>query len=254
MKNVIEIKNLNVYYDDLCALSNINLKVKEKDFLAIMGPNGGGKSTLLKSFLGLKCPSSGEIKILGQTANESSGLIGYVPQFSKFDKKFPINVMDVVLAGRLAKGKHFLHSFSKKDRELAISIMEDLKIAHLKDRQISQLSGGQLQRVLIARALTIEPKILLLDEPTASLDAQSKSQIYSILEELNKKITVIIVTHDIEAICSYVTSIACINKKLHYHGEAEINNTIVKQVYGCPVELIAHGVPHRILDNHKESK
>jgi zinc transport system ATP-binding protein len=254
MKNVIEIENLNVHYDNLCALSNINLKVKDKEFLAIMGPNGGGKSTLLKSLLGLKTPSYGDIKILGQKPNESSGYIGYVPQFSKFDKNFPIDVMDVILSGRLAKRKGFLHKYNREDKELALSIMKDLKIEHLKDRQISQLSGGQLQRVLIARALAVEPKILLLDEPTASLDGKSKTQIYSILKKLNKRISVIIVTHDIEAICSYVNSIACINKKLYYHGKSELNNTIVEQVYGCPIDLIAHGVPHRVLNEHKEDK
>ncbi|MCY6371983.1 metal ABC transporter ATP-binding protein [Clostridium ganghwense] len=250
MNKLIEISKASVYYDDVCALKNINLEVKEKEFLAVLGPNGGGKSTLLKLILGFKEPKHGEIKVLQSVPKKTRSFIGYVPQFSKFDKSFPISVEDVILMGKLHKGFMPFYKFSQKDKENAYEIMKKLHIYHLKSRQIGQLSGGQLQRVLIARALTLEPKILLLDEPTASLDAQTKTEIYKLLKELNKEITIILVTHDIGVVSAYVTSIACINKELYYHGKAEMSNDVITKVYGCPVDLIAHGVPHRVLATH----
>ncbi|KYH30885.1 high-affinity zinc uptake system ATP-binding protein ZnuC [Clostridium tepidiprofundi DSM 19306] len=254
MNTIIDISNLYVYYKNNCALSNINLSVNEGDFLAIMGPNGGGKSTLLKTILGLLKPNKGTIKIMDELPQDSKGVIGYAPQFSKFDKNFPITVKDVVLTGTLAKKNIFFHTYGENDYKIIYDVMKRLNIYDLRNKQIGQLSGGQLQRVLIARAISMTPKILLLDEPTASIDSESKTEIYSILKELNKNMTIIIVTHDIGAICSYVTSIACINKSLFYHGEAEINDNIVEQIYGCPIDLIAHGIPHRVLKTHKEGK
>ncbi|MCY6356576.1 metal ABC transporter ATP-binding protein [Clostridium sp. ZS2-4] len=252
MQNLIQINKASVYYDDVCALNNINLQVKEKEFLAILGPNGGGKSTLLKLILGFKEPKYGEVRILEDAPQKNRNLIGYVPQFSRFDKNFPVSVEEVVLMGKLRKKFVPFYKVGKKDREKAYEIMKELHIYHLKNRQIGQLSGGQLQRVLIARALILEPKILLLDEPTASLDAQTKTEIYELLRKLNKKITIILVTHDIGVVSAYVTSIACINKELYYHGKAEIGNEIITKIYGCPVDLIAHGVPHRVLATHVE--
>lgn len=252
MQNLIQINKASVYYDDVCALSNINLQVKEKEFLAILGPNGGGKSTLLKLILGFKEPKCGEVKVLQDTPKKTRNLIGYVPQFSKFDRNFPISVEEVILMGKLEKKIVPFYKFCRKDREKAYEIMKKLHIYHLKNRQIGQLSGGQLQRVLIARALILEPKILLLDEPTASLDAQTKAEIYELLRKLNKEVTIILVTHDIGVVSTYVTSIACINKELYYHGKAEISNEVITKAYGCPVDLIAHGVPHRVLATHVE--
>jgi len=254
LEHAIEMEQVSVYYDRVCALSDINLTVKHKDFLGIIGPNGGGKSTLLKVILGLLKPSAGIIRILGRPPHKAGGLIGYVPQFSRFDKRFPINVMDVVLMGRLRKKNGFFHSYTDKDKKIAIALMQELEIEHLRNRQIGQLSGGQLQRVLIARALAIEPKMLLLDEPTASLDAGSKTQIYSILNELNKTMTIILVTHDMGAISSYVKSIACLNTKMYYHGEPELCDGVIGNTFGCPVDLIAHGVPHRVLKQHEEEE
>jgi len=254
MKPVIEIENLSVYYNDICALSNINLTVNERDFLGIMGPNGGGKSTLLKVILGLLKPSEGSIKILGQAPGKSISPIGYVPQFSGFDKGFPINVQDVVLMGRLKEKNYLFHRYSKEDRAIADTVMKNLDVYNFKDRQIGQLSGGQLQRVLIARALAVQPKVLLLDEPTSSLDTGSKPDIYKILKDLNKEITIIVVTHDIGAVSSYIKTVGCLNKVLYYHSEPKLTYDTIKKVYSCPIDLIAHGIPHRVLDNHKEDK
>lgn len=250
IENVIEVENLTVYYQNVCALSKVNLSVKNREFLGIIGPNGGGKSTLLKAILGLLSPHSGTISIFGKSPSKALGTIGYVPQFSKFHLDFPINVEETVLMGKLPSKIPVFHRYSKKDKEIAHKLMDKLQIYSLKDRQIGQLSGGQLQRALIARALTIEPRILLLDEPTASLDTESKSHIYAILEELNKDITVIMATHDMGAISSHVTTLACLNRQLHYHGHSELSNEVVESLYGCPVDLIAHGVPHRVLKDH----
>ncbi|QXM05087.1 metal ABC transporter ATP-binding protein [Crassaminicella indica] len=254
MKNAVEIEGIDVFYNDVQVLNNINLKVKENDFLAIIGPNGGGKSTLLKAILGLIRLRTGCIKIFDEPLNKSKEIIGYVPQFSSFNKSFPITVKEVVLMGMLKKNNKLFMKFNSGEENKAERIMKKLDIFQLKDRQIGQLSGGQLQRVLIARALAVEPKILLLDEPTASLDANVKTQIFNILKDLNEEMTIILVTHDMSAISTYVKNIACLNKELFYHGEPRLNEEILGRVYGCPVDIIAHGIPHRVLHEHKEVK
>lgn len=250
--NAIEIENLTVYYQNVCALSDINLRVKDREFVGIIGPNGGGKSTLLKSILGLIRPYEGKIRIFNKAPDKAHGLIGYVPQFSRFNRNFPISVMEVVLMGRLSGRIPIFHRYTSEDIDIAEQIMKKLGIYNLHSRQIGELSGGQLQRTLIARALAVDPKILLLDEPTASLDANSKSDIYDILKKLNEDMTIVLVTHDMGAISSYVNTIACLNTKLYYHGEAELGQELLHQLYGCPVDLIAHGVPHRVFKEHEE--
>lgn len=248
--NVIEVKDLNVYYGPVQALSNINLKVKKGEFLGIIGPNGGGKTTLLKVLLGLIKPDEGNVKININTP------IGYVPQFSHFDREFPIKVLDVVLLGALEGRIKPFHRFKKNQIKKAEDIMNSLGIIEFRNRQISQLSGGQLQKVLIARALMVEPEIMILDEPTASLDANSKTEIYNLLKRLNKDKTIIVVSHDMGVINSYIHTVACLNKNLHYHGDdTKLNENILEKVYGCPVELVAHGpTPHRVLRTHEEDE
>lgn len=249
--NAIEIKNLNVLYNDLIILKDINITIEDKEFVAIIGPNGGGKTTLLKSILGLIKPSSGEIRVYGNKLENKNISIGYVPQFIKFEKTFPIDVFDVVLMGRLKSNNYLFHKYSKEDIEYSKKIMNMLDIYHYRNRQIGELSGGQLQRVLIARALCMESKLLLLDEPTASLDKQSKTNIYEILKKLNENITILMVSHDTSFIFSYIDKIACLNQELFYHGEPELNKNVIDKVYGCPVDAIAHGdIPHRVLRKH----
>ena len=254
MNLALEISKLNVYYGDDCALEDISLKVEEREFLGIIGPNGGGKTTLLKAILGLIQPQSGEILIFGDTGEKARRSIGYVPQFSRFDRRFPIRVEEVVLMGRLAGRTPWLVRYDARDREIVEALLKKLELADLKDRQIGQLSGGQLQRVLIARALAVEPRILILDEPTASVDSASKTRIYDILKELNQEITILIVTHDLSAVSSNIDKIACLNRQLYYHGRSELEAGLVEKVYGCPVDLIAHGVPHRVLRGHEEGQ
>ncbi|WP_392485985.1 metal ABC transporter ATP-binding protein [Haloimpatiens sp. FM7315] len=228
MDNILDIKNLTVYYDNVCALEHINLLVKKGDFLAILGPNGGGKSTLLKSILGFIKPKEGSIKVCGKNFNNSSIDLGYVPQFSKFDKHFPITVIEVVLCGRINKSRKIFRRYSKKEYDNAENILNKLHIGEFKNRQIGMLSGGQMQRVLIARALIANPEILLLDEPTASLDVDSKKQIYSLLKELNKEKTIIMVSHDINYVYDYANSIACLNKTISYKGAPLLNKNLDK--------------------------
>ena len=252
MELALDISNLTVFYGEDCALKEISLQIEEREFLAIIGPNGGGKTTLLKAILGLVRPDSGEIRIFGRIGDDARRSIGYVPQFSRFDRRFPISVEEVVLIGRLAGRSPWFSRFSRQDRQLVDSLLERLEIADLKHRQIGQLSGGQLQRVLIARALAVEPKILILDEPTASVDSASKTRIYDLLKELNQEMTILIVTHDLSAVSSNIDKIACLNQQLFYHGRTELEAGLVEKVYGCPVDLIAHGVPHRVLRGHEE--
>ncbi|NLO21730.1 MAG: metal ABC transporter ATP-binding protein [Syntrophomonadaceae bacterium] len=252
MNTVVQLEDVDVYYGNLQALSNITLNIEALDFLGIIGPNGGGKSTLLKLIAGLVKPSSGKAWVLGSPPCHTPGKIGYVPQRFNLNREFPFSVVETILTGRLTKNNLFLHRYTDKDILAVDEIMRTLGIYDLKDRQIGQLSGGQMQRALIARALVMEPEILLLDEPTACLDAGSKSQIYSILKDLNQYMTIIMVSHDMGVISSYVKSLACLNMDIFYHGVPELTDTLLGQVYGCPVELIAHGVPHRVLPHHPE--
>ncbi len=253
MDNIIEIKDLHVYYNNQCVLSNINLDIKQNDFIGLIGPNGAGKSTLLKVILGLVKPVYGKVQIFGRSPGNVRGRVGYVPQHINFNKSFPISVVEVVSMGRINKISGIFKNYSRADLQMADKILQKLDIYNLRNRQIGQLSGGELQRVLIARALAAEPEILLLDEPTASVDAGSKSQIYSILKSLNDdNMSIILVTHDIGVISSYVKTIACLNVKMYYHGKEVLSSEVIEEIYGCPVELIAHGFPHRVFKPHGE--
>lgn len=249
---VIDIQDLSVRYEDIYALKDINLKVKYGDFLGIIGPNGSGKSTLLKAMLGLASPSNGHVKVMGRSPQQARGHIGYVPQTTMVDRHFPISVREAVLMGRLVGHHGFMHRFKREDYQVVEDYLLRLEIKDLADRQIGQLSGGQFKRVMIARALVVLPQLLLLDEPTASLDAHSSSHIYSLLQDLNQDVTIVIVTHDTLAVSSYLKSIACINQTLFYHGAPSLSSDLVIQLYGCPVDLIAHGVPHRVLGDHHD--
>ncbi|HZK44392.1 MAG TPA: ABC transporter ATP-binding protein [Syntrophomonadaceae bacterium] len=246
--NVIEIKNLYVSLNGLGVLEDINLTIPKGDFLAIIGPNGGGKSSLLKSMLGLIKPDHGSIKIMGHRVSRGRKYMGYVPQYAQFDRDFPISVEEVVILGRLGKRRGI--RYSKHDKEVVAQALERVEMSDLHNRQIGELSGGERQRVLVARALASEPKILLLDEPTASVDEKFSSDFYEILKDLNSHMTIILVSHDISAVSTYVKNIACLNHKLYQQGGKEISPEIISELYGCPVDIIAHGVPHRVLKPH----
>lgn len=250
----VHIENLSVYYGRMPAIAGVCLDVFDGEYLGIIGPNGGGKSTLLKAILGLVPISSGTVRIYGNNAHKNRALIGYVPQFAMLNRKFPISLFEVVLTGRLKQGLSPFFRYSPEDKKSAYALLEKVGIASLANRQISELSGGEFQKMLIARALAINPRLLLLDEPTASVDAASRDQIYGLLAELNKNMTIILVTHDLLAVSSQVNRLACLNGQLVYHGELELTEKVVNNLYGCPVDLIAHGVPHRVLRDHEEEK
>jgi zinc transport system ATP-binding protein len=249
----IEIKNISAGYDNDIVIENINCNIYEGDFFGIIGPNGGGKSTLLKIILGLLNPIKGSIKIYGKSPKIARKNIGYVPQYSEFDKHYPISVWDIVLMGRRSiRGLNPI--YSNEDKKATIDALKKVNMLKYKKRHISELSGGQRQRVFIARALVSNPKILLLDEPTASIDKDLQINFYNLLKELNKNVTILLVTHDIGVISSYVNRVACLNHFMFTHDDEKmISKEMLEKTYSCPVELIAHGVPHRVLDEHKKN-
>jgi len=249
-EEVISLEDVWVQYNGVTVLEDITLSVQNRDFLGIIGPNGGGKTTLLKVILGLIKPNRGRVTVLGGPPEEGRRFIGYVPQLTQFDREFPATALDVVLMGRLGR-KGLLRRYTEEDMEIAYKALESVEILDLKDRQVGKLSGGELQRVFLARALAADPKILLLDEPTASIDEPTKTELYELLKGLNREITIILVSHDIGVISSYVDKIACLNRRLFYHGSKEITAETIEETYRCPVELLAHGVPHRVLKKHE---
>jgi zinc transport system ATP-binding protein len=226
-------------------LNHVDLSVPEGDFLAIIGPNGGGKTTLLRLILGLLKPDSGRITVMGTTPGRAAEKVGYVPQLTEFDRTFPISVTDAVLMGRLHHRGVF-SPYSRRDRDAAAQKLDLLRVADLADKGIGELSGGQRQRVMIARALASEPELLLLDEPSAGIDPENQENFYNILRELNRTVTIIITTHDVGAVSSWVSRIGCMNVRLFMHEDG-ISQETMEKVYGCPFELITHGVPHRVL-------
>ena len=248
---VLKIENLTVGYDyGHTVLENINLSVKEKEYLCVLGQNGGGKTTLLRAILGLLPTSNGNITICGKSIKEGRKEIGYVPQFSTQDKTFPITVKEVVLTGMQTSKLKPFYRYTKEQQDYANFLLEEMGISSIGNKQMNELSGGQIQRTLIARAMAVNPKILLLDEPTASVDPASRETIYALLDKLHEEKTIILVTHDLVAVSQKVDSIACLNRTLIYHGEPKLTKKTVDAMFGCPVDLIAHGIPHRVLSVH----
>lgn len=249
----LELSGVSLQIDGREVLRDVDLRVEANDYLALLGPNGGGKSTLLKVILGLVAPDRGEVRVFGRAPRRAKGRVGYVPQHVRFDLDFPIRVIDAVRMGRLASFSPFSARRRRPgDRAAARRALERVEMVELAERPIGALSGGQLQRVLIARALVQEPQLLLLDEPTASLDERIGRSIWDLFEELSAEMAVVVVSHDIGAISRSVRAVACLNRDLHMHPSKELTADIFEAAYGCPVDLLAHGHPHRVLAEHGE--
>jgi zinc transport system ATP-binding protein len=229
--NAVEVKHLYFKYENEWVLEDINFTLKDKEFMAIIGPNGGGKTTLLKILLGFLKPSKGEVLIYSKPPKKAREIIGYVPQHTNFSLDIPITVFDIVLQGRLKKWKFF---YSKEDKSKAEEIMDKLGILEFKNRKIKDLSGGQRQKVLIARALVSEPKIILMDEPTSAIDPTGQKEILDLIETLD--MTRIVVSHDIKILLRNVDKIAYIHKKAVIHEGPKLN--IPKDKHFCEIELI----------------
>ena len=243
---LLELISVSVSFGEFTALENVVLKVMENDFIGIIGPNGGGKTTLLKAILGL-VPIRGKIEFSPEL--QGGKKIGYLPQISTGDHSFPLTVTDVVLSG-LMLHKGFVPVMTAADKARAATVIDELGLRQLADSPLSGLSGGQLQRVFLGRAVIGDPKLLLLDEPGTFVDSNFEHDFYEKLRILNKRMAILMVSHDIGTISSHVRSFACVNRNLHYHPSSEISNEQLQE-YGCPIQLITHGeVPHTVLKKH----
>lgn len=245
---LVKLKNISVLYDERTILQNVNLEVNSGDFIGVIGPNGGGKTTLVKTIL-KETKYSGEVEYSSVLERNGQRRIGYLPQIISIDRDFPISVTDVVLSG-LQSSKKLFGKYSEKDKKYARELLHQTNIVHLSSQPIGKLSGGEFQRVMLCRALISDPELLILDEPNNFVDNKFEGELYAILKELNKRMAIMIVSHDIGTITTYIKSVVCVNSTVHYHN----SNTITPAQlisYNCPIQLIYHGeVPHMVLPKH----
>lgn len=238
-ENIIEISNLNYSYENGSAvLTDVNLEVKKGENCCILGPNGGGKTTLLKLLLGFIKPDSGYIKILGRNVNEVRRKIGYMPQVQNIDSDFPISVLEVVMTGTLTGA--FGTFFTAKRRQTAMEMLEKMNISHLAKRSFKAISGGEKQRVLIARSLASNPEILLLDEPTANIDPGAEKCFFEMLDDLQKNLTVLTVSHDLGFVHRNISKIICVNKFVKVHAPADFDASGANEIYQHHVRMVDH--------------
>ena len=250
---LIEIKNLRAAYDGKTVLHDVDLTVYDRDFLGIIGPNGGGKTTLIKCILGLLKPAGGTITYHSCRPGAAAGKLtmGYLPQYTAIDRKFPITVEEVVLSG-LAGRKPLTARFTGAEREKAAQVMTRMGLDGLGHRPIGTLSGGQLQRALLGRAVISDPEVVILDEPSTYIDRRFEARLYELLSDLNRECAIILVSHDIGTVLQQVKSIACVNETLDYHPDTGITPEWLERNFQCPIELLGHGMlPHRVLGLHK---
>ena len=236
---VVEFRDVSFSYGNSLVIDEASITVREKELVSIVGPNGGGKTTLLKLMLGLIEPTKGTVRIFGRPPAQARSRIGYMPQYSLYDPSFPVNVMDVVLMGRLGRGWR-LGPYGRLDRCVAERVLREVHLFELRKRPYSALSGGQRQRVLIARALASEPELLLLDEPTASLDALMETAFYELLKELNTKLTIIMVSHDLSFVRGFVENVICVKRQVMTHPTRELTPELIREMYGGDVRVVTH--------------
>ncbi|MBC8208778.1 MAG: metal ABC transporter ATP-binding protein [Desulfobulbaceae bacterium] len=237
---IIQCEGVSFAYGDVPILTNVSFTVDALDAVSLVGPNGGGKSTLLKIILGLLTPQQGAIKVFGTSPKRARGRIGYMPQYLQYDANFPVSVMEVVLMGRARPGWAGLGRYSREDRNRCLEIMVELGVESLAPASFSELSGGQRQRVLIARALACEPELLLLDEPTANVDPAVEFQFFEILKQLSHRVTVMTVSHDLGFVSQLVNRVFCINHGLKIHPTSELTGELIREMYGADVRMVRH--------------
>jgi zinc transport system ATP-binding protein len=230
-------KNVSFAYKKQPILENISLLIPRKEFACIVGPNGGGKTTLLKLILGLIKPDTGQIQVLGMSPEKARNRMGYMPQYAYLDMNFPATVLDVVLMGCL---KNNIFWFSGKDRSRAMDAIDTVGMTSFAQTGFNALSGGQKQRVLIARALCSRPDILLLDEPTANVDHETEENLFSILKALNQNMTILVVSHDLGFVSKYVKTVICVNRRLVIHPTTDVDGTMIKDIYYGDLKMVRH--------------
>lgn len=235
---VIQFENVTFSYDGLPVLRDVNLTVEDRDFLAIVGPNAGGKTTILKLILGLLKPRIGTVRVFGTSPEKARNRIGYMPQYASLDLMFPVNVLDVVLMGRLRENT--IGFFRQRDKDVARESLQKVEMSGFDTWPFSDLSGGQRQRVLIARALASNPDLLILDEPTSNIDIAVETELFEILHELNKSKTIVLVTHDLGFVSSFVKHVACVNRRVIVHPTSEITGELISNIYGTDVHMVRH--------------
>lgn len=246
--NLVTLRDVSVAYDGVEALEHVDLEIDEHDFLGIIGPNGGGKTTLVKAILGT-VPCSGEVRLAPELFRGHERLIGYMPQISNFDRAFPISILEVVLSG-LQGRKGFRTPYSADDRRRALQLLEEAGIAEAARHPVGEVSGGQLQRALLCRAIIAEPRLLILDEPTNFVDNRFEKALYDTLRELNRRMAIVMVSHDIGTISSVVKEIVCVNRHVHRHRSNILTEEQLRN-YDCPIQILSHGhVPHTVLEHH----
>jgi len=247
MKKLLEIKNLSAGYDNNIVLENISMEVFSGDFIGVIGPNGGGKTTLIKTILGLIKPVSGEMNLFISKTN-----IGYLPQVNQIDKRFPITVIDVVRSGKANSALFSSFHKNTEEKEKAESLLAEMGISAIRNKPIGELSGGQMQRVFLCRALMNQPELLVLDEPSTYVDNNFEGELYLKLKELNEQMAIILISHDVGTISFFVKTIACVNRSLHHHPSNIITEEQLTS-YNCPLQIITHGnIPHTVLKLHDE--
>jgi len=247
MKKLLEIKNLSAGYDNNIVLENISMEVFSGDFIGVIGPNGGGKTTLIKTILGLIKPVSGEMNLFISKTN-----IGYLPQVNQIDKRFPITVIDVVRSGKANTALFSSFRKNMEEKGKAESLLAEMGISAIRNKPIGELSGGQMQRVFLCRALMNQPELLVLDEPSTYVDNNFEGELYLKLKELNEQMAIILISHDVGTISFFVKTIACVNRSLHHHPSNIITEEQLTS-YNCPLQIITHGnIPHTVLKLHDE--
>jgi len=246
--NLITLRNVGVAYDGYEALRHVDLEIADDDFLGVIGPNGGGKTTLVKAILGT-VTHTGTIDYAPELHRGKERLIGYMPQQSDFDRAFPISVLEVALSG-LQGARGFGRRYASADRKKAMGLLETAGIAEVANHPIGEVSGGQMQRAMLCRAIIADPRLLILDEPANFVDNKFENELYGMLRELNGRMAIMMVSHDVGTITSVVKEIVCVNRQVHRHSSNRLTEEQLRN-YDCPIQILSHGrIPHTVLEHH----